>query len=271
MQTAITAIIIAKNEAAMLEACLSTVRWCEKILVLDSGSTDATAKIAEQSGAQVVLFTHSSFARLRNEALKYVDTPWVFYLDADERVLPQLAQEIQVHIETGADNALTLERKNIFFGQTFSAGGWSPDLVTRVFRRTSLRAWKGVVHETPDFEGRAAQLHIPLVHLTHRSVISSLQKSITWTAMEAQLLNDSLTFSVTPKTIIRKGVLEFLRRGFLWRGYSDGVVGLIEAIIQGINKMLIYIQVWELQQKPPIPQQYKAIEKEIAELWQKKS
>jgi len=271
MQEKITAVIIAKNEAEMLGACLNTVRWCDQIIVLDSGSSDETAGIAEQAGAKVVRFAHSSFARLRNEALKHVDSEWVFYLDADERVLPQLAKEIQVHIETGADTALELERKNIFFGHAFSAGGWSPDLVTRIFRKTSLRAWKGVVHESPEFEGSTARLHIPLVHLTHRSVAAGLKKTIVWTALEAELLSNSITFAVTPKTVIRKGVMEFLRRGFFWRGYTDGRAGLMEAIIQGINKMLIYIQVWELQQKPPISQHYKTAEQEIADLWRTKS
>lgn len=271
MQEKITAVIIAKNEAEMLDACLNTVRWCDQVVVIDSGSTDDTAKIAEQAGAKVVHFSHSSFSRLRNEALKYVDTQWVLYLDADERILPQLAQEIQVHMETGEDTALQLERKNIFFGQAFSAGGWSPDLVTRIFRKTSLKAWKGIVHESPEYEGSATRLHIPLVHLTHRSVASGLQKSAVWTGLEAQLLSESITFAVTPKTVIRKGVMEFLRRGFFWRGYTDGQAGMMEALIQGINKMLVYLQVWELQQKPSIPQQYQTAEKEIADLWSKKS
>ncbi|NCN50952.1 MAG: hypothetical protein COU67_00790 [Candidatus Pacebacteria bacterium CG10_big_fil_rev_8_21_14_0_10_44_54] len=271
MQEKITAIIIAKNEADMLAACLATVAWCDQVLVLDSGSTDDTAKIAEQAGAKVVLFSHSSFARLRNEALKHVSTEWVFYLDADERVLPQLAREIQVHIETGKDTTLQLERKNVFFGQAFSAGGWSPDYVTRIFRKTSLRGWSGVVHESPEFEGGVVQLQIPLVHLTHRSVSDGLKKSVVWTALEAELLSETLTFAVTPRTVIRKGVMEFLRRGFFWRGYKDGTPGMMEALIQGINKMLVYLQVWELQQQPPIEQQYKAAEKEIADLWRKKS
>ncbi len=271
MQEKITAVIIAKNETAMLEACLNTVGWCDQVVVIDSGSTDDTAKIAEQAGAKVVSFAHSSFSRLRNEALKHVDTEWLLYLDADERILPQLAKEIQVHIETGSDAALQLERKNIFFGQAFSAGGWSPDLVTRIFRKTALKGWQGVVHESPEFEGSSARLHIPLVHLTHRSVATGLQKSAVWTGLEAQLLHDSITFAVTPRTVIRKGVMEFLRRGFFWRGYSDGQPGLMEAITQGINKMLVYMQVWELQQKPSIPQQYKTAEKEIADLWAKQS
>ena len=72
-------------------------------------------------------------------------------------------------------------------------------------------------------------------------------------------------------TILRKGVMEFLRRGVFWKGYRDGEAGLIEALTQGINKMLVYMQVWELQQKTSIPESYEKIEQELAELWKKES
>ncbi|PIR62543.1 MAG: hypothetical protein COU65_02870, partial [Candidatus Pacebacteria bacterium CG10_big_fil_rev_8_21_14_0_10_42_12] len=67
------------------------------------------------------------------------------------------------------------------------------------------------------------------------------------------------------------GVMEFLRRGVFWKGYRDGEAGLIEALTQGINKMLVYMQVWELQQKTSIPESYEKIEQELAELWKKES
>ena len=84
----LSALIIARNEEAMLANCIATLRWCNQILVLDDGSTDDTAKIAEQSGAKVIAFRHNSFARKREELLKRAQSDWVFYIDADERVVP---------------------------------------------------------------------------------------------------------------------------------------------------------------------------------------
>nr|MBP9819829.1 glycosyltransferase [Candidatus Woesebacteria bacterium] len=102
----IAALVIAKNEATMLAGCLSCLGWCDEIVVLDNGSTDNTALIAEQFSARVIHFSHSSFARLREEVIKHTQAEWVLYIDADERVLPMLAREIAVHMEMGKEVAL---------------------------------------------------------------------------------------------------------------------------------------------------------------------
>jgi hypothetical protein len=124
------------------------------------------------------------------------------------------------------------------------------------------------VHESPVYEGKKFLLHSPLVHLTHRNTIQGLTKTIAWTPIEAELLHKSKLPPVTFFTILRKGLMEFIRRGIMQKGYKDGMPGLIEALVQGINKILIYIQVWELQQTPPLPDQYRKQEIEIAKLWE---
>ncbi len=268
MDHKITAIILAKNSAEIISNCIQTLTWVTQILVIDTGSDDNTTEIAESLGAQVIHFAHSSFARLRNEALSHVDTDWLFYIDADERVTPTLAKEILVHIETQDATVLSMMRQNICYGQKFNHGGWNEDEVTRVFKKEALKKWVGKVHESPEYEGQALRLRSPLIHLTHRNTVEGLQKTINWTPIEAELLFKSNLPRVTFVTIIRKGVMEFLRRGVFKKGYQDGMPGVIEAIVQGINKMLIYIQVWELQQAPPLEEQYHKQEIKIAKLWE---
>ena len=96
-----------------------------------------------------------------------------------------------------------------------------------------------------------------------------MKKSANWTKKEAELLFASGVAQVKLSTIFRKGWMEFIRRLVFKRGYQDGMVGWIEAIIQGFNKVFIYIQVWELQQIPQLPEQYQQKELEIADLWKK--
>ena len=263
----ITAVIIAYNEAEMIAACLSTLEWCSEVLVIDNGSTDETVKIAEQMGARVITAKHASFAKLRNEALKHIENDWVLYIDADERVTPTLAKEILVHIETNSADVLVLQRSNIFFGMEFKHGGWEADSVQRVFRKKALKEWTGVVHETPHFEGTTQLLQAPLIHLTHRDVRSGLFKSASWTYREAELLYKGGVGRVSILTVLRKSTMEFLRRAFFKSGYKDGQAGMIEAFIQGVNKGLVYAQVWELQQDPAIAQNYKKEEEKIVALW----
>lgn len=267
----ITAIIIAKNEEQMLENCLAALKWVDQVLVIDNGSIDSTAQIAEEAGAQVIHFEHSSFARLRNEALKHVETEWLVYVDADERFKPVLAKEVLVHMETDDAEVLSMNRVNICFGRRFEHGGWADDRVTRVFKKTALKEWVGDVHETPVYEGEAILLRTPLIHLTHRNTKQGLKKTIEWTQIEAQLLFDEDVPPVKFFTLIRKGLMELLRRAVFWKGYKDGMPGLVEAVTQAINRVLVYIQVWELQQNPSLPELYRKKEIEIMKEWEQEN
>jgi glycosyltransferase involved in cell wall biosynthesis len=170
----LTAVIIAKNEESMIGACIETLQWCSQVLVIDTGSTDETVSIAEKFGATVISFKSNSFARVREEALTHVTSEWLFYIDADERVTPTLAKEIQVHTETNTADALNMKRKNYFFGYEISSGGWQYDVVTRVFRKNNLQGWYGDIHESPRFSGSVETVFSPLIHLTHRSVVENL-------------------------------------------------------------------------------------------------
>lgn len=270
--SAITAVIIAQNEALMIPGCLQCLQWCKEILVIDNGSTDQTAHLAEKFGAKVITIQYDSFAKLRNEAQKYIKTPWLMYVDADERITPALAREILVTLETQPELAvLQVNRTNIFYGKTMTAGGWQTDVVPRVFNTNRLEEWTGIIHETPHFTGETKLLQQPLIHLTHRNTADGLLKTATWTGREAQLLYEANLPPVTLFTIMRKMLAEFWRRGIVKKGYQDGMVGWIEALIQGMNKMLIYIQVWELQQKPSLPQTYEQLDKQLTDDWQQQT
>lgn len=270
-QPALTAVVIVKNEAKMIESCLDTLWWCDQVLVLDSGSTDKTAELAEKAGARVIGYAHDSMAELRNEALKQVKTEWLFYVDADERVTPTLAKEIMVKLETSQPAALRMARQNVHYGRIMQHGGWQHDWVTRVFNKENLDGWQGKIHESPQFKGQAVNLQSPLIHLTHRQTVANLQKTITWTPMEAELLHQAEAKPVKLMTILRKGIMEFLRRGIFQAGYKDGLEGWIEALVQGMNRSLVYIQLWEKQRSPSLKKTYQQFEEKIKQLWQQTS
>lgn len=267
MKSNLTALIIAKNEEKMLKACLETLSFCEKIIVLDDGSTDKTTQIAESYNCQLVSYSHESFAKLREKAMDLVGTDWLIYVDADERVTPALAKEILLHIEKEDCSAMSFYRENVCYGEKFAFGGWQNDLVTRVFKKTDLLRWEGEIHESPIFKGDRIKLKQKLIHLTHRSTEDNLRKSADWTIKEARALAQASVKKVTFKTILRKGFMEFFRRAIKQQGYKDGLAGLVEALVQGINRMIVYIQVWELQQKPSLPLRYEKEEERIKKMW----
>lgn len=262
----ITAIVIAKNEASLIANCLDTLKWCDEIVVIDNASDDTTAALAARSGARVVTLA-GSFSELRNEGLRRSKTDWVLYIDADERVTPALAKEIREAVSQASFSAYRIWRANVMYGRHLSYGGWQKDGVVRLFKREALQKWAGLIHEHAEVTGETGDLHQQLIHFTHRSVISGLYKTCEWTPLEAQQLFEADVPPVTASTLVRKGGMELFRRLIKEKGYKDGIVGWIEALVQAMNRVIVYIQVWELQQKPSLPQTYQAHETEVAQLW----
>ncbi|MCB9812875.1 MAG: glycosyltransferase family 2 protein [Pseudomonadales bacterium] len=263
----ISALIIAKNEEKMIGNCINSLKWCSEVIVIDDGSIDDTREIAESYGAKVISFKHSSFSRLREEALKRAKSEWVIYVDSDERVSPILAKEIMVNIETNSAQIFRLKRENTYFGKKLSWGGWQDDVLERVFKKDNLMGWSGDIHETPIYKGNLIDLKTKLIHFTHRDTISGLYKTASWTPVEAIELYKASIPAVTFFTLVRKGWMEFFRRAVMKKGYRDGMEGLIEAVIQAINRILVYIQVWEFQQNPTIQDRYSEKEVELSALW----
>jgi (heptosyl)LPS beta-1,4-glucosyltransferase len=263
-----TAIIITKNEEEMIANCLEMVKWCSEILVIDQNSDDRTMEIAKRAGARVLTSDAKSFAELRNLGWHAAQNEWLVYVDADERISPRLAQEIEVQAETGTANALQLRRESVMYGKQMLAGGWTENIV-RVFRKETFQGWFGEIHESPSFLGESTLLNLPLLHFTHRNTLDGLVKSASWTPMEAKLFIDANTPPVSTFTILRKILMEFFRRLVIKGGYKDGTEGWIESIIQGFNRGLVYIQIWELQQKPSLPEKYHQLERELMEEWRK--
>lgn len=267
----ISAVVITYNEELMIVNCLETLKWCDEIVVVDSGSKDMTVGLAERAGAKIVKEKSSSFADRRNTGLKFAQSDWVLYIDADERVTPRLAKEIQAAVFQQHVSVYKVKRNNIHYGKWLEHGGWEKDLIERLFRKKDLKRWTGQVHESPDYTGNVAQLAEPLVHLTHRNMVDGLRKTIEWTGYEAQLLFEAGHKPVTPRTLIRKTVMEFIRRAFLKKGRKDGIEGWIEAMTQAMNKFIVYERLWELQKKPSLEDTYLKIDETIIKQWNKKN
>lgn len=264
----ITVVVLTKNEEQMIVNCIETVQWCQEIVVIDSQSTDSTAALAKRAGAIVYTTDKDSFAERRNYGLTKVRTPWVFYLDADERVTPDLMMEIKSAIRDGSINALRLHRHNYHYGKMMNYGGWEKDQLVRIFRTEALTTWSGKVHESAQFSGQEKLLKASLVHLTHRNMVEGLYKTISWTHDEAQLLFEAHHPPVTRFTLLRKTIMEFLRRAFFWHGKKDGMEGWIEAMVQAMNKFIVYEQLWELQQTPTLREKYQKLDEDIIRQWE---
>ena len=252
----ITAVVIAQNEEHMIANCLEALKWCDEVLVVDSGSTDRTAELASMQGIRVIpTSSRQSFAELRNLGLKHAKHPWILYIDADERVTP------------GQFTAYRVGRNNIHYGRWMKAGGWQNDKLVRLFKKDHLKTWEGRVHEYAVVEGEVSDLIEPLIHLTHRNMADGIRKSLQWTDIEAQLLLEAKHPHMSILRLIKVTVWEFFHRVIVLKAYKDGMEGLVEAMTQSWNRFLVYERLWELQRIPSLEETYEKYEKDVERLW----
>lgn len=265
----ITAIVIAQNEELMIANCLETLKWCDEILVVDSGSTDRTAELASMHGIRVIpTSARETFAELRNLGCKHAKHPWILYIDADERVTPALMRDIrQVINGPGQFSAYRVWRNNIHYGRWMKSGGWQHDTLIRLFRKDMLNTWEGRVHEHAVIEGEVSDLIEPLIHLTHRNMADGIRKSLQWTNIEAQLLFEAKHPQMTMLRLIKVTVWEFFNRVIRLEAYKDGMEGIVEAMTQAWNRFLVYERLWELQRIPSLEETYEKYEKDVERLW----
>jgi len=244
-----SAVILVKNEEALIEDCLASLTWVDQIIVVDNGCTDKTVEIAKGKGAKIVSSPNGSFADRRNLGAKAAGGDWLLYVDVDERVTPALRKEIETIIKSRETeyNAYAIPRKNILLGHPMSWGGWWPDYVLRLIKKDSLLGWKGELHEQPEIKGEVGKLKNPLTHITHRSLSEMVAKTNEWSAIEAKLLFESGHPKMAWWRFISVAAREFWYRAILKLGFLDGGVGVIEIIYQMFSRMITYAKLWEMQ------------------------
>ena len=184
----LSAIIITLNEAGNIAGCLDTLSFCDECIVVDGGSTDETAKVAQGKGARVVSHPFEGFGAQKGFALSLATGDWVLSIDADERVTPTLAQEIGNAVATGAADCYELPRRSAFCGRLMDHSGWSPDYVLRLFRRDKAYFSSDLVHERVVCNGTMARLNAPLMHDPVRRLEDALSRMDRYSTAGAEQL-----------------------------------------------------------------------------------
>jgi glycosyltransferase involved in cell wall biosynthesis len=241
----ITTCVIARDEAENLAELLPQLRWADEVLVLvDDSTTDESAAIAKPLADRVEELPFGSFSAFRNRALDLAGCTWIFFVDADERVSPEVAEEVRSTVaesesrptqkhrpsedtdEEHAPVAYWIPRHNIMFGRLIQGGGWSPDYQLRLIRRGAGRYDESrLVHETPSVDGPTDYLSRPLLHFNYDSLSEFLAKQRRYTRMEADAMRAD---SIRPRrrALVGTPIREFGRRFFRESGWVDGPVGL---------------------------------------------
>jgi len=224
----LTAVILTYNETRHIVQCIESVRFADAVLVFDSYSTDETVILAKNAGATVIQHTFENYAQQRNAALDAVaeQTEWVLFVDADERVSGELADEVRRVIERDDYAGYRIPRYNFIIGHQMRGAGWYPDHQTRLLRVGKAHYDpEKQVHEVVVLDGPESTLNAHFIHYNYDEWAQFHAKQRKYTAYEAQVMHEA---GVTPKP--QNYILQPLRH-FRWRffelnGYRDGWHGL---------------------------------------------
>ena len=262
----ITAVIIAKNEEELIGNAIKSLKLLTNdIVLLDDSSTDSTTKISSSLGAQVIkLEKNLNFSQKRNAILNKLKTEWIFYLDADERITKKLAEEIKsVIVSKNPSSAYWVNRKNYILGKELDSKTWYPDAQPRLFRLKKFKGWTGHIHEGVNFEGKKSNLKSNIVHLTHRSVAAMIEKTNSWSEIEAENLFNINHPKITSVRLFKLFFTQFFKKYIGDENYKNGIRGVIESFMQVFSVMITYFKLWERQQTPSIKEQYNLIEDQL--------
>ena len=196
----ISVLIPVRNEKTNIAACIESVRWADEIIVVDSNSTDGTVELAQKNGATVVQFAwNGKFPKKKNWALANVPwkNEWVLILDADERITPELAAEIQAELKIPRANGYFINRRFIFIGKWIRHCGYYPSWNLRLFRHALGRyermhdgdtgSGDNEVHEHVVLNGSTAHLKNDMLHYAYPDIYTWIEKHNRYSNWEAQI------------------------------------------------------------------------------------
>jgi glycosyltransferase involved in cell wall biosynthesis len=231
----LTAAVIARDEEQLLGDCLASLAFADEVLVLvDAATRDRTREIARVRGARVAERAFDHFAGQRDAALALATTPWVLFVDADERVPVDLAAEVRATIAAPAGRrGFWVPRHNYLLGRVVRGAGWFPDYQLRLLERLAAHMDpQRVVHEVALVDGPLGHLTHPLVHLNYRTLAEFCRKQERYSRLEADRW---LATYGRPRTraIVGQPLREFWRRYVTLGGYREGGLGLLLCLLLG--------------------------------------
>jgi glycosyltransferase involved in cell wall biosynthesis len=240
----ITTILITHNEEANIDRCLGSVRdFSDEIIVVDSHSTDRTAELAARHGARVIPNDWPGYGRQKQFALEHAANEWIFWIDADEEVSPELVDEIR-ELDFALDG-YEVRRLVRYCGRWIRHGPWYPGYVLRLFRKGRGGFTDDIVHERVRVSGSIGRLRGELLHYSYRDIAHHIEKINDLTTLAARQMFERkrragfLHIAVQP-------CFAFIKAYFIKGGFLDGLTGFSIAALHAHYARLKFMKLREL-------------------------
>lgn len=236
----ITATIITLNEERNVARAIESLRCCDEILIVDSGSTDRTVELAEKLGVRVLEAGWLGYAAQKNWAAEHADNEWILSLDADEALSEALEAEIWQLRKKGPEfDAYTMPRMAQYLGRWIMHSGWYPDRKVRLYDRRQAN-WVGeFVHESVEVHGSVGHLKSNILHYTYESISEHVRTLDSYTTLAAQEIVERHE-TVGWRILLLEPVWTFVRTYGIQRGFLDGAEGLMIAYMAALYTFLKY-------------------------------
>lgn len=243
----ISAILIVQNEERNIPEVLESVAFCDEVILVDGGSTDATVEKARPYVTRLLEHPFEGFAAQKNWAIPHARYDWILLLDADERIPSSLREEIYRLYPLLSSRpqvaAYSIGREIFFMGRKVKYSGFQNDRVLRLFHKEKCRYNLKAVHETLEVEGEVATLQNKMLHYTYISIDHHVQKLTKYAELKAEDY-DKKEGRITPLHIVLKPTWGFFKHYIIQLGFLDGFVGFTIAYLRSYSIMMRYIKLW---------------------------
>ncbi len=242
----VSVVVIARNEENNIADALKSALWADELIVLDDNSTDKTVEIARQYTDKVSSRKMDIEGRHRNYAYSLAKNNWVLSLDADERVSPELADEIRALFKTDMkDKAYSMPVKTFIGGRWIQYGGWYPAPKVRLFDKNHFKYEEVEVHPRAFIDGSCGRLTKDIIHYSYRDFHEFFQSLNNQTTLEARKwFNEKRKINFVK--MCRKFLSRFLKAYIQKKGYKDGLLGFTVSYSGGLYQLMSYIKYREM-------------------------
>lgn len=242
----LSVVLIAKDEAERIEGCLAGLGWADEIVVLDSGSSDATCEIARRYTERVHQLPWRGFGPQKQAAVELASHDWILSLDCDERVSPELAEEIGRILSLDApEDAYSVPRRTFLGSKEIRHCGWYPDRTIRLFNRTRARYSDSMVHERVVTDTPIADCRGHLLHYSFAGLAPLFAKLNHYSDLSArQMFEQGRRCTLFDLTV--RPLFAFFKTYLLRAGMLDGVEGLVISVTTAMLTFAKYVKLREL-------------------------
>jgi len=241
----ISAVIITRNESKNIEAAIESLDFADQVVVADTSSEDETVELARKTGAEVHGIPFRGFGASKNMALEFCTGDWIFSLDADERVSPELSHSVLEAVNNAdGHDCYGVNRLTYFLGKPIRHSGWFPDYVVRLFKKGYGFSEKQV-HESLETGGNVGRLQGLLLHHSYRDLDRYFEKLNFYTSLNAgEMIREGKKGSLID--VIIHPPATFLKMFIFKAGFLDGMTGFVLAVLSSYQVFIKYIKLRQL-------------------------